>query len=234
MWHVQTADGSHYGPVTKADLDAWMADDRLDAECQVLMDGWDQWKWAEEVYPQLAASGAQPHAGGAAASPGGAPVAADHNPYSSPAAVGSPPQSTGSVDSLRVVQALQQTRPWVLMFGVLAFIAAASNVLTLLGSFVMLYFLPQAGIAMVLMFGAYTTITVYYGLLLLRYANGCAAVANSRGMADLETALEAQRNFWKFAGIMTLVAIGISLLSTLAMYTFLGVIMNALKPAGGG
>ncbi|MCE9554649.1 MAG: DUF4282 domain-containing protein [Planctomycetes bacterium] len=56
MWHVQTADGAHYGPVTKADLDAWVTDERLDAECQVLMDGWEQWKWAEEVYPQLAAS----------------------------------------------------------------------------------------------------------------------------------------------------------------------------------
>lgn len=54
MWHVQTADGAHYGPVTKSDLDAWVTDGRLDADCQVLLDGWDQWKWAEEVYPELA------------------------------------------------------------------------------------------------------------------------------------------------------------------------------------
>jgi hypothetical protein len=63
MWHVQTADGTNYGPVTKADLDTWVTDERLDAQCQLLMDGWDQWKWAEDVYPQLAAPSAEPQLG---------------------------------------------------------------------------------------------------------------------------------------------------------------------------
>ena len=54
MWKVMTGENEEFGPVTKAELDAWMADGRLDAQCQVLQDGWEQWKWADEVYPQLA------------------------------------------------------------------------------------------------------------------------------------------------------------------------------------
>ncbi|MCE9548717.1 MAG: DUF4339 domain-containing protein [Planctomycetia bacterium] len=55
---MQTSEGTRYGPVTRAELDVWLAEDRLDAECQLLKEGWDQWKWAEEVFPQLKSAGA--------------------------------------------------------------------------------------------------------------------------------------------------------------------------------
>lgn len=61
-WFMQTEEGEQYGPVSKADLDAWVAEGRLDAGCQVLRDGWEQWKWAEEVFPQLSATPAAPPA----------------------------------------------------------------------------------------------------------------------------------------------------------------------------
>ncbi len=53
-WHVQTDDGEEYGPVTKTELEEWVADGRLDQTCQVIHEDWDQWKWAEEVFPELA------------------------------------------------------------------------------------------------------------------------------------------------------------------------------------
>jgi len=60
QWHVQTDDGEQYGPISKRELDQWVVDNRVDAGCQVLRDGWPQWKWAEEVYPQLAEPAAEP------------------------------------------------------------------------------------------------------------------------------------------------------------------------------
>ncbi len=54
-WHVKTADGQEFGPVSKAELDGWVAEGRLDADSQVLQAGAPQWQWASDVYPQLAA-----------------------------------------------------------------------------------------------------------------------------------------------------------------------------------
>jgi len=61
-WYMQTQEGEQYGPVSRQDLDAWAAEGRLDATCQVLCEGWEQWKWAEEVFPQLAPTPAAPPA----------------------------------------------------------------------------------------------------------------------------------------------------------------------------
>ncbi|MCG8584696.1 MAG: GYF domain-containing protein [Pirellulales bacterium] len=53
LWWAQTADGQQYGPVPKAELDSWVADGSINAECQVLREGDPQWQWASQVYPQL-------------------------------------------------------------------------------------------------------------------------------------------------------------------------------------
>ena len=53
-WHVQTQDGKEYGPIHRHELDAWVADGRIDASCQILHDGWNEWRWAKDVFPQLA------------------------------------------------------------------------------------------------------------------------------------------------------------------------------------
>ena len=59
-WFMQTDDGEEYGPVTKDELDQWVQDGRIDSSCQLLREGWEQWKWAEETYPELAqADGAE-------------------------------------------------------------------------------------------------------------------------------------------------------------------------------
>ncbi|MBN2021563.1 MAG: hypothetical protein JW809_02110 [Pirellulales bacterium] len=53
-WFVRTTDEAQHGPMTKAELDAWARDDRLDEFCQVRRADWDHWKWVEEVYPKFA------------------------------------------------------------------------------------------------------------------------------------------------------------------------------------
>jgi hypothetical protein len=52
-WQLRTGDGLTYGPVTKAELDGWLAEGRITPQSQILQTGAEQWKWAGEVYPQL-------------------------------------------------------------------------------------------------------------------------------------------------------------------------------------
>ena len=56
QWYMQTDDGESYGPIPKSELDEWVKEGRIDSTCQVLREGWEQWKWAEEVYPEVAES----------------------------------------------------------------------------------------------------------------------------------------------------------------------------------
>jgi LSD1 subclass zinc finger protein len=69
-YHLKTEDGQTFGPVPKKELDGWLAEGRITAECQVLKDGGDQWQWASDLYPQLAGGGEA-----AASSGGGGPFA---------------------------------------------------------------------------------------------------------------------------------------------------------------
>jgi hypothetical protein len=73
-WYVKTGDGTDYGPISRAELDSWFQERRLNAKCQVLRDGADQWQWASDLYPQLEATTAtapatSPVTGPATASP---------------------------------------------------------------------------------------------------------------------------------------------------------------------
>lgn len=54
MWHVKTEDDESYGPVERTELDAWVAEGRLNRDCQLLREGDEQWQWADAVYPELA------------------------------------------------------------------------------------------------------------------------------------------------------------------------------------
>ena len=91
-WTVKTEDGQEYGPITKAELDSWVAQGRLGPECQLLVTGGTQWQWADSVYPQLGAAGAAAPpvraAGPAPAAPQfeskPSPFAVSDNPYASP------------------------------------------------------------------------------------------------------------------------------------------------------
>lgn len=53
-YYVKTEEGEYYGPVPKEDLDEWVVEGRLGEECQLLLDGTDQWLWASDIFPELA------------------------------------------------------------------------------------------------------------------------------------------------------------------------------------
>lgn len=53
-WHLATADGQQLGPVSKGELDRWVAEGRVQAHFNVFCQGWTDWCPAGNVYPQLA------------------------------------------------------------------------------------------------------------------------------------------------------------------------------------
>jgi predicted Zn finger-like uncharacterized protein len=52
-WTLKIADGETYGPVTKAELDAWKEEGRITADCQLQQAGHEGWRPAAEVYPDI-------------------------------------------------------------------------------------------------------------------------------------------------------------------------------------
>jgi predicted Zn finger-like uncharacterized protein len=53
QWHLKTEGGECYGPVTRNELDGWKAEGRITSECQLLVEGREQWQWAGDVYADL-------------------------------------------------------------------------------------------------------------------------------------------------------------------------------------
>jgi hypothetical protein len=86
-WYVYTFEGERYGPVTRDELDEWVRENRLTADCQVLQEGWPDWRWARDVFPALRASAdlsLKKPVATVPPSPGGAGPAA--HPYAAPRA----------------------------------------------------------------------------------------------------------------------------------------------------
>lgn len=55
---MKSEEGEDFGPVPREELDAWHAEGRITADCQLLCEGTGQWQWAADVYADL--SGEEP------------------------------------------------------------------------------------------------------------------------------------------------------------------------------
>jgi hypothetical protein len=53
-WRLRLSSGEQYGPVPRAELDQWAAEGRVTPDCQLLCEGTNRWRWARELYPELA------------------------------------------------------------------------------------------------------------------------------------------------------------------------------------
>ncbi|HEX8915645.1 MAG TPA: DUF4339 domain-containing protein [Humisphaera sp.] len=134
-------------------------------------------------------------------------------------------QGTALYVSPRAIEMLRQTKPWVRLFSVLLYIAV--GLMGLLAVFQLIAGLlgssaassgsgrsraAAGGIAAVGMFSALFTLAaagLYYipAMYLGRYASRIDKLVRSRRQQDFEAALEAQKSYWKFIGILTLVVI---------------------------
>ena len=52
-WHVSSHDGNQYGPISKSELDNWVAQGLVTPACIVLCDEITGWQQATDVYPEL-------------------------------------------------------------------------------------------------------------------------------------------------------------------------------------
>lgn len=52
-WQLRTPEGLVFGPVDRAQLDQWVREGRVTADCQVRDEVEDQWHAADEIYPAL-------------------------------------------------------------------------------------------------------------------------------------------------------------------------------------
>ena len=105
---------------------------------------------------------------------------------------------------------LRRTQQWARLMAIIWFLGCAA----------MVCFGLVAGIAgiaanrpqLALFFVLYPAIGVIYffpAMYARRFANRARDFAGSGQLADLEAALDAQRSFWKFFGIMTLIGVAV-------------------------
>jgi hypothetical protein len=52
-WYMRTPEGQEYGPATRADLDRWLAEGRIAADCQLRDGEHGTWQSADQVFPEL-------------------------------------------------------------------------------------------------------------------------------------------------------------------------------------
>jgi predicted Zn finger-like uncharacterized protein len=225
-WFLQTEDSQQYGPVSKTELDAWLSEGRIDASCQLLCEGWKQWKWADEVYAELAEAAAEPQQ----AAPAG-----EENPFAgiaetAPAKHAIGPfgamledgrtetragvqeeivSGTGGVERADdgavtpgIRQALAETRPWVRLISILWFILGGLMIVALL---IVMAFWGASGLSVALPGVVGVGLGLATAYLLFDYARRINIFLRRNASRELEEALVAQKSLWKFVGIVTLI-----------------------------
>ncbi len=134
-----------------------------------------------------------------------------------------PSQVTGSVmASEQSVESLRQTRPWVLLFSILTF--GVAGLLIVGGIFMVIASLTGlAGedLPWMILAVVYPVMGIFYIIparKLYRYANRITSVVKLRQAGDLDEAIEAQKSFWKSAGILSIVASALWVVVMIVMF----------------
>jgi len=151
------------------------------------------------------------------------PFSADDNPYQTPQ-IPSISTGAGSSDSNldRAAEMLRQTKPWVRFISVMFFIGAVFLVfggifLVALGASDMPGGMGAGlGLIYIVMAGLY----IAPGVFLWPYANRIDVFMRHKTPSTLASALESQKSFWRFVGIVTLVVIVIYALMLLLVVVF--------------
>lgn len=165
------------------------------------------------------------------------------DPYSSPATQVQPPSfSAVAAVSQGVLAQLAGTKPWVRFMSVLMFVGAGfillvALIMLLMGGTIAASAKTSSG---ALPAGMMTGIAVFYALLSLiyiypalklwRYANQIGSLLISGSMMDLESALNHQRSFWKYVGILVIAMLALYFVAIIAVFVVGG--FAAMKAQG--
>jgi len=117
-----------------------------------------------------------------------------------------------------MLAALAGTRPWVRLISVLLFIGAGLGLLASLISLVAVGHVPGGPPAVLI--GAIQVLACLLYLVpawyLSRYAGALGSFLQGGAAAELEAALDSQKSFWKFVGILTLITMVLAVLGIAA------------------
>lgn len=151
------------------------------------------------------------------------------NPYAAPVADNHRPMSSGVPTDAQVtpgiLEAMTQTRPWVLFLGILGFIGAGLMVLAGLGMLIAGSAMGAGEMgALSIIYIVMAIIYIFPSLYLYRYAGSIKMLMSGYGVHALEEALNHQKSFWKLVGIVTAVC--------MVLYAVGIVVMIAVGAAG--
>lgn len=144
------------------------------------------------------------------------------NPYQASSHSAYPAYSGGNV-SPGTQQALAGTKPWVRLCSIMGFIGAGFMILAGLlmmtsGAMVGMSSREAAGLAglPVVMGITYILLSIIYlfpSVKLWKYGSAIVRLMSTGSTADLEAALDQQRGFWKFVGILMIIMLAFMLLA---------------------
>lgn len=121
----------------------------------------------------------------------------------------------------RALEMLRQTRPWVSFIGTVMLVV---GVLAIAGAVIATVVVAtRQGSVMGIPFLLYLVVGLLYlfpGIYLRRYAGRIRDALNLRSSEHLESALEAQKSFWRLVGILVALLIGLYVL--LILYAVVG------------
>lgn len=171
------------------------------------------------------------------------------NPYSAPSAnlYGSATSPGADVVSPGTIAALAGTKPWVRFMAVIVWIAIVFMLVGAVGMLIMSMVGPNVGapaspinmafggrafmMGMAVTYVVIALMYIYPAIKLWSYASNIARLAASHTVADLDAALNEQRRFWKFLGILVIIMISLYAVFFIAMIIVAG--MGAINNAGG-
>jgi hypothetical protein len=150
------------------------------------------------------------------------------NQYAPPKATVGDVSSGGAITN-GMIASLGGTKTWVLLIGILLFIGAGFMVIAGLGMMAGgAAFGAQGSGGMIAVMGLlYIVLALLYifpGIYLVKYSSAISRLVASGQTTDMESALDYQRKFWKFTGIIAcimLVFFVIGILAAISIPAFL-------------
>jgi hypothetical protein len=127
------------------------------------------------------------------------------------------PTAASAPGLMYIQDILRRTQPWARLMAIIWLIGCA--IMVCVGIVAGLAGIAANRPQIAALFVLYPAIGVIYffpAMYVRRFANRARDYAESGQLADLEAALDAQRSFWKFFGIMTLIGVAVAVVGVLS------------------
>lgn len=152
------------------------------------------------------------------------------NPYSSPAAnlFGASTGVSSDIVAASTISQLTGTKPWVRFLSVMMWIgvifmllaAGGMGVVAAIGKGKLASNSPFGDRQFIVLAVVYVFFAILYiipAAKLWKYANRIGSLAATRSLADLDKALNEQRGFWKFVGVMMIIMLSLYLIAIIGV-----------------